>query len=126
MSALIIVYLEFSSSTKWRVKSLLHLFTISAHLVLNDSLTETGGVHLKLQDAGNLPSLRWALIEWIFVATLNFFLWRFLLFRYRGLDSGGYLSLLVDCLSVDGEPVLFLLVPLEGPLSASFNLFEAS
>ena len=32
----------------------------------------------------------------------------------------------MDCLSVEGEPVLFLLVPLEGPLSASFNLFEAS
>ena len=39
--------------------------------------------------------------------------------------SDGYLSLIVDCLSDDGEPVLFLLVPLVGPLSASFNLFEA-
>ena len=62
----------------------------------------------------------------MFVATLNFFLCRFLFLRYRGLDSGGYLSLQVDCLSDDGELVLFLLVPLEGPLSASFNLFEAS
>ena len=43
MSALITVYLEFSSSTKCRIGSLLHLFTISTHLVLNDSLTETGG-----------------------------------------------------------------------------------
>ena len=40
--------------------------------------------------------------------------------------SGGYLSLLVDCLSDDGKLVLFLLVPLVGPLSASFNLFEAA
>ena len=109
-----VLYLELSSSTKCRVRSLLHLFTISAHLVLNASLTETGGVHLKLHETGNLPSLRWLLIECILVATLSFFLCRFLFFRYRGLDSGGYLSLLEDCLFPERESLLFLLTPLAG------------
>ena len=77
---------------------------------------------MKLHEAGNLPSLRWLLIECMLVATLNFFLCRFLFLRYRDFDSGGYLSLLEDCLSPERE----LLTPLAGWFSRFLSLEAAS